>query len=404
MFDMKKIIFNNDYEVLTKLKEVQLMSKTKEISNLSEIIYKSIDDYGNVKKYNCKILGYNFKNTTDNSINKVYENLTIQVQNRIFDINIDYLKDMQKSSWNNKNFEQFICKNNLNSKGDIDMVIVHLNTGPRKGIILEIKNAKLTIPTSFLKTAITTGFNKATGLNLSSEEIMQKHFVNTYSDIKFCDDNETFNLEKNMTEFSLGHKKINYIFIEENLSVAEIDSKQYDRIVSIDFETANSKRASVCSIGFVVEEQESIIEEKEILVNPQTDFSSMNMRIHGIRPLDVEDAPTWYTAWKEVEEYITPSTLVIAHNLRNMELSCIRQECERYEMELPEFARVKGHNKMAYDTLKIAKDTLEDVANLKLNTLCEYFDIDLKHHNALSDARACLELFHHLRGDYVTTE
>lgn len=284
------------------------------------------------------------------------------------------------------------------------MLIVHLTTGPRKGIILEIENAKLATPDDFLNTAIVNGFNKATNKNLTISEIKQKHYVNKYTNIHFYEDGKMFNLENNMSEFSLGHFTDNYVFVKENLSVAEIDSKKYNRIVSIDFETANSKRASVCSIGFVVEDQGEIIEEKEILVNPQTDFSKMNTRIHGIRPLDVQDAPTWDIAWKEVEEYITPSTLVIAHNLRSMELSCIRQECERYDMELPPFAKLRGHNKMAYDTLKIAKENLPDFDNHRLDTLAKHFNIELDHHNALSDAKACLDLFHHLRGDYAMNE
>ena len=282
------------------------------------------------------------------------------------------------------------------------MLLIHLITGIKKGVILEIENAKSSTPDEFLNTAIVNGFNKATNKNLTFSEIKQKHYVNKYSSIKFYDDGKKFNLENYPCEFSLDHLTENYVFIKENLSVAEIDSKQYDRIVSIDFETANSKRASVCSIGFVVEEYGDIIEEKEILVNPQTEFSKMNIRIHGIRPLDVQDAPTWNIAWKEVEKHITPSTLVIAHNLRSMELSCIRQECERYDMELPTFAKLR--NSMAYDTLKIAKETLPDFENYKLSTLTKHFNIDLNHHNALSDAKACLELFHHLRGDYATNE
>lgn len=284
------------------------------------------------------------------------------------------------------------------------MLLIHLTTGVREGIIIEIENAKLTTPRDFLNTAIVNGFNKATNKNLTISEIKQKHYVNTYTNIHFYDDRKMFNLENNMSEFSLGHCTDNYTFIKENLSVAEIDSKNYNRIVAIDFETANSKRASVCSIGFVVEEQGEIIIEKEILVNPQTEFSKMNTRIHGITPLDVKDAPTWDIAWKEVEEYITPSTLVIAHNLRSMELSCIRQECDRYNMLLPDFAKLKYDNKMAYDTLKIAKENLPDFENYKLSTLTKHFDIDLDHHNALSDAKACLELFHHLRGDYAMNE
>lgn len=72
-------------------------------------------------------------------------------------------------------------------------------------------------------------------------------------------------------------------------------------------------------------------------------------------------------------------------------------------MDLPKFLNSKNSN-MICDTLQLARETLPNIDNYKLNTLCEYFNIELNHHNALSNAKACLDLFHHLRGDYVTNE
>ena len=150
-------------------------------------------------------------------------------------------------------------------------------------------------------------------------------------------------------------------------SITNLDSLNYDRIISLDFETANNKRASVCSIGYVVEENGAIIKEEEIIVNPKAEFSNINVKIHRIKDADVQYAPTWDIVWKQVEKYITNSTLVIAHNLKSMELSCIRQECERYEMELPLFAKVQGHNNMTCDTLQLAKEKLPNLENYKLS-------------------------------------
>lgn len=401
---MTQVLFKNDGECLAKLKELGILSKTKEISDLSTILYKKVKLDNKVESFSCKVIGFNYKENPDNCINKVYENLIVEADNSTFNINPEYLKDMQSKSWGQKediNIKDTPSIPNLPKSNKMG-IFIHLFTKPREGVILEITNAKSTISDEFLSTAITKGFNRAMNTNLTYEQVKQKHYVNRYSHVRFSDDYETFYLEDNMTTFSLNHKTKNYIFIKESLSVAEIDSKKYTRIVSIDFETANSKRASVCSIGFVVEEYGEIIMEKEILVNPKTDFTPKCIKVHGIKPLDVVDAPTWDVAWKEVESYITDSTLVIAHNLRSMELACIRQECERYNMELPPFAKVRGHNKMAYDTLKIAKDNYSDLENHRLDTLAKYFNINLDHHNALSDAKACLELFHHLRGDYVT--
>ncbi|MCC3865663.1 hypothetical protein K0040_15475 [Terrisporobacter petrolearius] len=51
---------------------------------------------------------------------------------------------------------------------------------------------------------------------------------------------------------------------------------------------------------------------------------------------------------------------------------------------------------MAYDTLKIARENLPYLKKHKLDALTKHFNIELNHHNSLSDAKTCLELFHHL--------
>ena len=61
---------------------------------------------------------------------------------------------------------------------------------------------------------------------------------------------------------------------------------------SIDVETANADRASICQIG-IVHVQEGRIEDKwETLVNPEDWFDPMNIMIHGIQESDVRHSPT----------------------------------------------------------------------------------------------------------------
>jgi len=57
-----------------------------------------------------------------------------------------------------------------------------------------------------------------------------------------------------------------------------------------DVETANSQRDSICSIGIIRYEDNQIVYEKEIRMNPETEFNYFNIRIHGIRPADVAHA------------------------------------------------------------------------------------------------------------------
>ncbi|CEK34378.1 DNA polymerase III subunit epsilon,DNA polymerase III subunit epsilon,DNA polymerase III, alpha subunit, Gram-positive type,Exonuclease [[Clostridium] sordellii] len=282
-------------------------------------------------------------------------------------------------------------------------MIVHLTTGVRKGIILTIKNPKIdkkdeeksTISEEVLTMAITSAFNRVTNLNLKSKEIMNKHFVNTYDEIEFFNADKNFNLnDKKLYQHSLNHITDNYIFTEEYAAIAEAKVRNKSRIISIDFETANSKRSSVCSIGFVVEENDNIIFEDEILIDPKVEFSKICTRIHGIKESDVKGCLTWNKAWPIVESYITENTLIIGHNLRSMEIPCIKQECERYNMKPHPIILDK---KKTFDTLRLAQGILKDVENYKLDTLSKFFGIDLTHHNALSDAKACLQLYKNLR-------
>ena len=99
MFDMQDVLFKTDEETLEKLKEVGILSKTKEASDLSKIVYKELDDKNEMQTYKCEILGYSWKETPPGSINKIYENLIVKSNNKVFHINIDYLKEMQKKNF-----------------------------------------------------------------------------------------------------------------------------------------------------------------------------------------------------------------------------------------------------------------------------------------------------------------
>lgn len=101
-FGMTYVKFEDDLEALEKLKVIGLFTKTKTVAALNQIVYKDIED-NNVRTYPCKVLGYSWKDTPSKSINSIYENLRINANDREFDINLDFLKDMQKKSWGTEN-------------------------------------------------------------------------------------------------------------------------------------------------------------------------------------------------------------------------------------------------------------------------------------------------------------
>ena len=52
--------------------------------------------------------------------------------------------------------------------------------------------------------------------------------------------------------------------------------------VALDFETANSKRTSICSVGMVKVIDNQITESFHTLVNPFDYFTETNITVHGI--------------------------------------------------------------------------------------------------------------------------
>lgn len=150
--------------------------------------------------------------------------------------------------------------------------------------------------------------------------------------------------------------------------------------VAIDFETANEKRNSPCSIGIVKVKNSEIVEEKHFLIKPkEMRFSPMNIWIHGIRPEQVENEREFYELWDDIKGYFE-ETLIVAHNA-SFDISVLRSTLDLYGIDLPSFNYVC--------TMKMAKNFYPIIENAKLNTVNEFLGFDFKHHDALEDARAC---------------
>lgn len=150
--------------------------------------------------------------------------------------------------------------------------------------------------------------------------------------------------------------------------------------VSIDFETANEKRNSPCSIGIVVVKDGDIIEKVHHLIKPmEMRFMPINIGIHGIRPSMVRDEPEFDKVWDKIKHYFN-NNLIIAHNA-SFDISVLRKTLELYNIEMPNFQYIC--------TMKLSRNFYSDLGNVKLNTVNDYLGYDFKHHDALADAAAC---------------
>lgn len=150
--------------------------------------------------------------------------------------------------------------------------------------------------------------------------------------------------------------------------------------IAIDFETANEKRNSPCSIGIVVVKDGHIVEKIHHLIRPrEMRFMPINIGIHGIRPAMVEKEPEFDEVWEKIKHYFDES-LVIAHNA-SFDISVLRKSAELYDIELPSFKYIC--------TMRLAKNFYRGIENAKLNTVNDFLGYEFKHHDALYDALAC---------------
>ena len=150
--------------------------------------------------------------------------------------------------------------------------------------------------------------------------------------------------------------------------------------IAIDFETANEKRNSPCSIGIVVVKDGNVVDKVHYLIKPkEMRFMPINIGIHGIRPAMVENEPEFNVIWEKIKSYFE-NNLVIAHNAA-FDISVLRKSAELYDIELPKFNYIC--------TMKLARNFYKSIDNAKLNTVNDLLGYEFKHHDALYDALAC---------------
>ena len=146
---------------------------------------------------------------------------------------------------------------------------------------------------------------------------------------------------------------------------------------AIDFETAQGQRNSICQVGLVRVENGIVTNEINLLVQPPNNFYwNQFTAIHGISAKDTLRSPRFNTIWHQIEPFITNQN-VVAHNGFSFDFLALTKTLAHYGLSDP------NYNKFC--TLKMYKKNLA--------SLCGEHNIPLNHHDALSDARACAELY-----------
>lgn len=156
-----------------------------------------------------------------------------------------------------------------------------------------------------------------------------------------------------------------------------------NRFVAFDVETPNCANDRMSAIGITLVEDGRIVDEFATLVDPEVHFDPFNIQLTGITPGMAAESPTFEELWPIIEPLMS-SGLLIAHNApfdMSVLSKCLAAYCIRWKPQA-DYAC----------TCQIGRRCYPNLPNHRLNTMCAYLGIQLDHHQAGSDSRACAEL------------
>ena len=103
---------------------------------------------------------------------------------------------------------------------------------------------------------------------------------------------------------------------------------------AIDFETANSERSSVCSVGVIIVRDGEIVDSFYSLIKPEPDYYNYwCQRVYGLCSRNTDNAPVFPDVWAKIAPMIEGLPLV-AHN-SPFDEGCLRAVFRTYQMDYP---------------------------------------------------------------------
>ena len=149
-----------------------------------------------------------------------------------------------------------------------------------------------------------------------------------------------------------------------------------ESFTALDFETALPDPNSICQVGMVRCEDGKVVEKvNQLICPPKNRYFHKNIEIHGIRPEDTKDAPTFDRFWPRINHLIE-GEVVVAHN-SGFDVNCLRSTLAHYGLEQPVFE----------------ERCTRRIYRRGLAYLSKKYKIELRHHDAYSDAHACAQLY-----------
>ncbi len=156
---------------------------------------------------------------------------------------------------------------------------------------------------------------------------------------------------------------------------------------SIDVETANADRASICQIGIVHIRDGQIEDQWQTLVNPEDWFDPWNISLHGIDESTVSHSPTLSDVRDELRVRLR-ETVLVSHT--SFDRVAFERAMTRYDLEQLQVTWL--------DSAKIARRAWPESygrSGYGLKNIAKDLGISFTHHDALEDARAAAEIVLH---------
>ncbi|KAM9861641.1 3'-5' exonuclease [Leucobacter sp. BZR 635] len=154
---------------------------------------------------------------------------------------------------------------------------------------------------------------------------------------------------------------------------------------AIDFETANGHPSSACSVGLARVRDGVVVDRANWLIKPpvkHSQFLSLNIRIHGITPDMVRNAPTWGEQFEDLLGFIGDD-VAVAHNA-SFDMGVIRAACAEAVVPTPRLKYLCS--------VQVSRKTYDLPSHrLPLSAAAAGYG-EFAHHEALADAEACASI------------
>jgi DNA polymerase III subunit epsilon len=151
--------------------------------------------------------------------------------------------------------------------------------------------------------------------------------------------------------------------------------------LAIDFETANHRPDSACAVGLVRIVNGVIAKKAVHLIRPPT-REFVFTYIHGLSWRDVAQQEDFGGLWPKIEPLFSGAEFLAAHNA-SFDKRVLAACCATYGLPMP--------RQTFQCTVQVARRTW-GIYPTKLSNVCESLNIELNHHEALSDAMACAQI------------